>query len=261
MATTTINKLKRAKMNLAAYPNNLKGDGNYYLSIPSVNTVKQSDLVELVATSLGNKNSDEVSMVVKEFFDYVGWYLSNGYTVTTDLCNMRVVVKGSLTSAELNNSLDTDDVNLKVMYTTGSSITKYMSEAELNVDINKASTGPQIYSISSVFDSADATDGEKHDLVVGQGVVLNGKKIKVSGSAENVGIVLTNVDSGETITVDKSELYINTPTQVYFHLPIDMSTEGEWQVSLTTQSSSNSNVELKTPRTATLDDTFSVVEV
>ena len=91
-------------------------------------------------------------------------------------------------------------------------------------------------------------------------VLIQGMRLAVKGEDPSVGVLFTSVDEpGTTVLVPPADIYPNTPTKLQFNLPAEV-TEGEWNVSVTTQGASHSNVYYKEPRTFVYPETVTVGE-
>ena len=142
-----------------------------------------------------------------------------------------------------------------------------LDEAELDVEITKAATGPQLFSVADArqmeqMKLPDADTRVPIPVEAGQTCVISGRNIKVGGEGSEIGVTLRRTDgrTGDTLFFPLSKLYPNTPTRVGFVLPADVETGSTWQVTLCTQIGSNGNKLLKTPRTVTMENTFTVGE-
>ncbi|WP_349847505.1 DUF4469 domain-containing protein [Bacteroides cellulosilyticus] len=141
---------------------------------------------------------------------------------------------------------------------------QFLTDAELDVEIDKAKVGPQLFAVVSAQDAQHpdaATRGESMPVAAGETCVIKGRNLKVGGPAEaNAGITLTRQDkSGVTpIFIPAARLFPNTPTQVGFVMPAGAEEGSVWQVKLCTQLAGNGTTLLKEPRTVTMDDNFIV---
>ena len=72
--------------------------------------------------------------------------------------------------------------------------------------------------------------------------------------------ISTDGGTGTTLFFPVSKLYPNTRTRVGFVLPSDVETGSTWQVTLCTQLGNNGSKLLKSPRTVTMENTFTVGE-
>ena len=141
-----------------------------------------------------------------------------------------------------------------------------LDEAEIDVEIQKSVSGPQLFMVVSAQDvqnPAAAARGEGVPVSAGQICIIKGKNIKVGGAGDQIGVTIkrTDGDSGETFFFPISKLYPNTATQVGFVLPAGAADGSIWSVTLCTQLGSNGTAQLKEPRTATMPDNFVVGDI
>lgn len=257
---------QRAKLVLKARLNLLTKDipNDYYLTVKSQRTLTLADLAAEVAAAHGHQNASEVEMMGRELFELGAWYLSCGFALSTPLGHHHTTVSGTLLESELNAAPDRQRLKLGVSYSMSDLMRSYLAEAELDVEIDKAKVGPQLFSVVSTHDAlypAAVTRGESVPVSAGQPCILRGRNLKVGGPAESrPGITLLRMDKqGATpVFIPAERLYPNTPTQVGFVMPADAEDGSVWQLTLCTQLSGNSRQMLKEPRTVVMDDTFVV---
>ena len=127
-------------------------------------------------------------------------------------------------------------------------------------------SGPQLFAVVSAQDTqnpAAAARGEGTPIAGGQTCIAKGKKIKVGGEGDQIGVTITRQD-GDTHTTHffpPTQLYPNTLTQVGFVMPADAPDGSVWSITLCTQlSGSGATQLLKEPRTVTMADFFIVGE-
>lgn len=257
---------QRAKLVLKARENLLTKDvkNDYYLTVKSQRTLTLADLAKEVAATHGHQNQSEVEMLTRETLELAAWYLSNGFGVTTPLGYYHTTVSGTLLDSELNAAPDRSKLKLGISYAMSDLMRQSLTEAELDVEIDKAKTGPQLFSVVSAQDAQHpdaATRGESVPVASGEACIIKGRNLKVGGPAEaNAGITLTRQDKqGVTpVFIPAARLFPNTPTQVGFVMPAGAEEGSVWQVKLCTQLGSNGAQLLKEPRTVTMDDNFVV---
>ena len=259
---------QRAKLTLKALPHELtEATNDYYLNVKTQKQLTLADLAREVAATHGHQNAAEVEMLTREVLELANWYLSNGFTVTTPQGSFRTTVQGILLDTELNAAPNRDKLKLNVAYTMGDAMRQALDEAELDVEITKAATGPQLFSVADArqmeqMKLPDADTRVPIPVEPGQTCIIRGRNIKVGGTGDDIGVTLRRTDgsAGTTYFFPLSRLYPNTPTQVGFVLPAEVPEGSTWEVTLCTQISSNGSRLLKEPRTVTLDAPFVVGE-
>ncbi|MEQ3234467.1 DUF4469 domain-containing protein [Bacteroides cellulosilyticus] len=257
---------QRAKLVLKARENLLTKDvkNDYYLTVKSQRTLTLADLAKEVAATHGHQNESEAEMLAREILELGAWYLSNGFGITTPLGYHHATVSGTLLDSELNAAPDRTKLKFGVSYAMSDLMRKCLDEAELDLEIDKAKTGPQLFSVVSAQDAQHpdaATRGDSVPVAAGEACILKGRNLKVGGPAEaNAGVTLTRQDKQDVtpVFIPAARLFPNTPTQVGFVMPAGAEEGSVWQVKLCTQLGSNGAQLLKEPRTVTMDDNFVV---
>ena len=257
---------QQAKLVLKARENLLTKDikNDYYLTVKSQRTLTLADLAKEVAATHGHQNQREVEMLTRETLELAAWYLSNGFGITTPLGYYHTTVSGSLLDSELSAAPDRSKLKLGISYAMSDLMRQSLTEAELDLEIDKAKTGPQLFSVVSAQDAQHpdaATRGDSVPVAAGEACIIKGRNLKVGGPAEaNTGITLTRQDKqGVTpVFIPATHLFPNTPTQVGFVMPASAEEGSVWQVKLCTQIGANSSQLLKEPRTVVMDNNFVV---
>ena len=98
----------------------------------------------------------------------------------------------------------------------------------------------------------DVVSGEVNTRITpGGGVNLSGVKIKIAGDAPDVGLYLTEINSGIVTKFPMTSIPVNDPSKITFIVPPDFKA-GDYRLSITTQYIPNT-VLLKEPRTYVFD--------
>lgn len=260
------NNSQRAKLALKARLNLLTKDipNDYYLTVKNQRTLTLADLAREVADQHGHQNASEVEMLCRELLELGAWYLSCGFGLSTPLGYYHTTVSGTLMESELNAAPDRQRLKLGVSYSMSNLVRSALTEAEVDVEIEKAKVGPQLFSVVSTHDAlypGAVTRGESVPVAAGQPCIVRGRGLKVGGPAESKpGITLQRMDkSGAApVFIPAERLYPNTPSQVGFVMPADAEEGSVWQLTLCTQLSGSSRQMLKEPRTVVMDDAFVV---
>lgn len=262
----TKNTVKKSKLVLRAYENPLtEGDKtDYYVSPKGLGPITVEDLANDVAT-LGVRHEDPADLIRiwRAMHDRASWYITAGYTLTDSFGSYRLTSKGTLTKSELTSAPDRARLTLGVSFAMGSELRNAIDGVELAVEIEKPTTGPQLYTAVSGQDYENpeaVTRGESVPISSGGVTIVTGKSIKVGGEGPDIGLTLTRIDGdeGTTYFFTPKQLFPNTGTRVGFVMPTDAPDGSIWQVKICTQLGSNSSNLLKTPRTAVMEDYFVV---
>lgn len=259
---------QKAKLTLRAIELSITDVTNDYYVRPKLQKcLTINDIAEEVsALSPRQEDPDDIARTGNDVFDRIMWYLSSGYSVTTKMGTFRPTAKGVFYENELSSAPDRSRIQLGVGYTMSSEMRQALNDAELDVELLKSVSGPQISGIVSAYDYENveaAARGEGVPITPGEPCILRGKSLKVGGEGENIGVTITRMDgnSGETHFFGVRQLYTNKSTRVGFTLPATIENGSVWSVTLCTQLGSNGSVLLKEPRTVTMSDYFVVGEV
>lgn len=262
---------QKAKLTLQALDLTLTKDvtNDYYLH-PRVQKLLTLDDIarEVAALSTRQEDPEELARTTRAMLRRMTWYISSGYSVTTPLGTFRVTSGGVFLESELNDAPPRDRLKLGVAYTMSAEMRHALDEAEIDVEIQRTATGPQLFAVVSTHDAQHpdaATRGEGVPVTPGQTCIIRGRNLKVGGTADGVGVTITRTDSAaatppETHFFAPAALYPNTPTQVGFVLPASAPEGSVWTVKLCTQLGSNRSL-LKSPRTVEMPSFFVVGEV
>mgnify|MGYP002585249723 FL=1 len=257
---------QKAKLALKAIPLAITTDvkDDYFVSPKIQKNLSMDDLAaEVAALSTRQEDAEDIARTGNALLRRMMWYLSSGYSISTELGNFRVTAKGVLLQQELVGAPDRSRITLGVSYSMSDAMRQALADAELDIEIQKSAVGPQLYAVVSAHDAdhPDAvTRGESVPVSAGQMCVIKGRNIKVGGSGENIGVTLRRVDgsTGETVFIPVSQLYPNTSMRVGFVMPASAPDQSEWEVTLCSQLASDGHTLLKEARTAVMPDTFIV---
>jgi len=132
--------------------------------------------------------------------------------------------------------------------------------AEMRNSLKKTSVDVRGLSASGLVINSlvDAASGEENKrLTPGGGVHLRGRKMRIEGEDDGVGISLMNQSTGEVTRIARSSVMVNDPSVISFVVPPTLAT-GAYKLSLTTQFAAT-NTKLKEARTFLLDYVLNVV--
>ena len=260
---------QKAKLTLKALDLALTQDitNDCYLQPKLQKCLYMHDLAgEVAALSTRQEDVEEITRTGNQIMRRMIWYLSAGYSISTVLGYFRPTSQGVFLESELMSAPDRKRLKLGVAYSMSQEMRQALADAEIDVEIQKSVSGPQLFTVVSAQDAQNpeaAARGEGVPVSAGQACIIKGKHIKVGGADEQIGVTIrrTDGDSGETFFFPVSKLYPNTPTQVGFVLPATVADGSVWSVTLCTQLGSNGAALLKESRTATMLGNFVVGEV
>ena len=125
---------------------------------------------------------------------------------------------------------------------------KRLRETLKTVPVRIRGMAPDSSSINTVTDVATGEANKR--LTPGGMVNLRGTRIKIVGTAEGVGLWLTNQDSQEAVKIPMTSIGVNDPSKMSFVVPASLPT-GNYLLSIVTLYSGG-GAPLKEPRTTTL---------
>ena len=220
---------------------------------------------EVAALSTRQEDPEDIARMGRQLMQRMMWYLSSGYSVTLPIGYFRLTAQGLFMEDELNAAPDRSRLTLNVAYSMSEDMRAALANAEIDVEIQKSVSGPQLYGVVSAHDAqnpAAVTRGEGVPITAGQTCIIKGKNLKVGGEGAEIGVTLTRVDgsTGESVFFTPKMLYPNTATKVGFVMPASAPEGSVWSIKLCTQLGSGGTL-LKSPRTVVMDTDFVVGEV
>ena len=263
------NPTQKAKLSLKALDLALTQDvkNDYYLQPKLQKCLSMDDLArEVAALSTRQEDSEEIARIGRLLMRRAVWFLSSGYSLSTELGYFRPTARGVFLDSELNASPDRERLQLGISYSMSQEMRQALADAEIDVEIQKAASGPQLFSVVSAQDAQHpeaATRGEGVPVSAGQTCIIMCRNGKVGGTGSEIGVTITRTDgnTGTKHFFPLAQLYPNTPSQVGFVMPASAPEGSVWSVMLCTQLGSNGTALLKEPRTVTMADYFVVGEV
>lgn len=244
-----------------AYPNALTKlvSDDYYLLLQILGTLNLHDIVErLRKREIATKNVDGETFT-QNVFDEMAAASAEGYNVVTSYFRSSLSAQTVVFGADLGHPLSAERVNLRVNFNQGEGAKKAIAGTTIFVNEQTAASGPVIQS------ATDPTENKSNTLNVGGMVLLQGMRLSLKGDDASVGITfvkaeesggdrpeIESVDAtaavGDEVFIRPSEVYPNTPSNLQFILPAQV-TAGNWNVKITTQGTGSSNITTKEPRT------------
>ena len=147
---------QKAKLALKAIPYSITTDvkNDYYVSPKIQKNLSMDDLAaEVAALSTRQEDAEDIARTGNALLRRLMWYLSSGYSVSTELGSFRVTAKGVLMEAELTDAPDRSRITLGVSYSMSDAMRQALADAELDIEIQKAAVGPQLYAVVSGHDA------------------------------------------------------------------------------------------------------------
>ena len=239
-----------ATINAIAHLNQLTTDvtNDYYLTVQSRGSLDVPAIIERMRQhELPTKNVDGAAFM-ENFFNECILASQEGYHINTPFFNSSIGLEGSVLASDLGHTVGSDKVKPYLQLTQSATARKALEQSSVYIFQQSAATLPTIQSVM------DPTEGKANHLNPGAMVLIQGLRIAVKGDDPSIGITFTKVGSSSTtVKVSVEKIYPNTATKLQFVLPSEV-TDGNWEVSVTTQASASGGTLLKEPRTGVFEN-------
>lgn len=170
------------------------------------------DVIDEAADSGTMVTKTDIAAVAGIMFKVMAKMLSQGYTITTPLVNMRPSIKGAF--ANEGSSFDPAEHEVLVRYVMGPLMKEYMAKTEVE-KIEGSNKVPRI------GEFLDETSGSlESEITPGGMVVMKGSRIAVNPSMSDEGYYFIDASGAET-KVDR--IAKSTATEVIFKIPDTLS--------------------------------------
>lgn len=256
---------QKNKLKLAAREIPFSDDhaGQYYLQPRVQKCLTLEDIAaEVAALSARQEDAEDVGRILRQAVRRIMWFVSSGYSVSTELGSFRLTAQGVFAQGELGGVPDRDRLRLGVSYTMSEAMRDLLDQVEIDVEIQPSDSQPRIYGVVSTEDlqrPAEALRDGRTPLLPGRPCILKCRGVKVGGPGADAGVTLTRVDDGSgAFFFPPEQLYPNTKRKVGFVLPGDMPAGSVWSVKLCTYLGVNGVNTLKKPRVIEKEAAFSI---
>lgn len=227
-----------------AHVNNLtKEDSTDYYLIPQIiGTLGPDGIIErLRKREIATKNVDGKSFV-ETFLEECSAASAEGYNIVTSFYKSSIGLQGVVYAEDLGHPIPANRIKTLVNLTQGEGAKKAIENTTIFAYEQTGAVGPIIQAVM------DPTEMLASHLNPGSMVLIQGMRLSLKGENESVGILFTNADdSSKSVFIAPAKVYPNTSTKLQFVLPTEV-TEGKWFVTVTTQTSGNSTILTKEPR-------------
>lgn len=232
------------QINAIAHYNELTKDVTNDLYVtPQVNGVYDPDAIiaRMKKKEIATKNVDGKAFL-NNFFNECCEISAEGGNIITPFFRSSLGIQGVVYTEDLGHNIPADRLNVSLNLTAGELARKAIAGSTVYVFEQAGATGPSIQTVM------DPTEKVADHLNPGSMVLIQGMRLALKGDDASVGIRFINSDDAtKQVTIAPAKVYPNTPTNLQFTLPAEV-TEGKWLVSVTTQASGSSGTLLKTPR-------------
>lgn len=236
------------KVKAYLYDNALTEDPEDYLArVSSERSLGTSD----VCNSSVNRGGADISAAsiehgVNIFFKEMVYQLCDGYSINTGYFTASPLIKGVFKSPD--EKFDPQKHTLLFQFNQGDLLRNELSSVEVEI-LGMAETG---LSISQV---TDVKTGSVNDLLTpNRNLKITGRKIRVDGDKEGIGVYFVNQTSGESVKVDPADLVVNDPSELIIVIP--ELAAGTYKLQVITQFTGS--ILLKEPRTVLFDKVLTV---
>lgn len=172
---------QKAKLTLKALDLTLTQDvkNDFYLQPKLQKCLTVDDIArEVAALSTRQEDPEELARTCRAMMRRMTWYISSGYSVTTPLGSFHATAAGVLLESELTQAPPRDRLRLGVAYSMSAEMRQALAEAEIDVEIQRTATGPQLYAVVSAHDAQNpgaATRGQGVPVTPGQMCIIRGR--------------------------------------------------------------------------------------
>ncbi|MGV8090697.1 MAG: DNA-binding domain-containing protein [Mangrovibacterium sp.] len=230
------------------YDNPLIDHPNDYFA--RISSERSLDVAEICDSAV-SRGRAEISPVLMEhavslFLKEMAYQLCDGYSVNTGYFTASPHIKGVFTGAD--ETFDPAKHRILFRFKQGENLRKELPSVELEI-VGMADAGPGIFQVT------DVKTGSVNDLLSpNRSLKIKGRKIRVAGDNEEVGVYFVNQTSGENIRVDPSDLVTNNPSELVIVIPELKA--GTYKLQITTRYSKH--VLVRQPRTVIFDKVLTV---
>lgn len=176
--------------------------------------------------------------VVTLYERIVARFLMNGFNVNTGLFHAVPRFTGIIEKGTWNPEKN----GIYVSFIQDKVIREEIAKTEIVIEGEKA----DVMYITGVEDRSNGmTDGS---MTPGRNFAVFGAYLRVAGDNEAVGITFRKLSDNTVVTLGDDMFSTNDPGKLIFIVPADL-TDGEYELTITTQYMKNSSILRKTPRT------------
>ena len=246
-------------ISLTAYQTSFSSTaGDYYLRVKTMpNTLGIEELSTEIASRL-NVSKPLVQSVLETERDVVIDAVGSGYIVNNGFCIVQASCQGVLYKSDLAKAVVGENIRVYAQCQATQSFLNALKECDVELFKQPAVVGPWLTdAYGQTYDESGALVRIQPER--GKNIVLTGTNLKVVGTDPSIGVTFTSVTNPETtVSIPLSDITINQPQKLVFVLPTGV-TDGQWDVTVTTQYGSGGKV-IKSVRSSTLPDPIQVGE-
>ena len=230
------------------YDNPLTDNPGDYMARVSSERSLDTEKICRSAVSRGGADisADSMQHGVNLFLKEMAYQLCNGYSVNTGYFTASPLIKGVFNSPD--EAFDPARHSIIFQFNQGEILRNELPSIEVEI---MGAAGASL-GISQVVDVKTGSVNEL--LTPGRNLRISGHRIKVAGDSEETGVCFVNQASAQKIMVDKTDIVINNPSELFIIIP--GLAAGTYKLQVTTQYSGAAL--LKRPRVTVLDKVLTV---
>lgn len=222
-------------LNADLYENLLTEKPGDYTARPRITgTYRNADVANDIVAERTEYRKETIVNILTLADEKRRWAVANGRSLVDGLGQFMLSLSGGFEGD--SPVYDPDKHKISVTFTPG----KELLEALKNIDfnLNKATTGPVINQVTDV-----RTQSVNSQITSGKSAIISGVNLLIKGDDPANGVFFTPVSDGEPVKVE----YISRMTTSELIVEVPDLEEGQYQLSVTTQVSSNYQL-VKDPR-------------
>ena len=179
--------------------------------------------------------------VVSLYERIIARFLMNGYNVNTGLFyavpRFTGLIEGGRWNPEKNS--------IYVSFNQDKVLREEISKTQVVIQGEKNDV---MYILETEDKKTNLKDGS---MTPGRNFVIRGAYLKVVGDDASVGIVIRNKENDTVTKVTEDMFATNNPSELIFLVPTEL-TDGEYELTVTTQYTKGTGITLKTPRSVSI---------
>lgn len=184
---------------------------------------------------------ETLTHVVTLYERIVARFLMNGYYVNTGLFyavpRFSGIIEGGRWDSEKNS--------IYVSFSQDKVLREEIAKTDVVIQGEKND-------VMYILETEDKKTGLKdNSMSPGRNFIVRGSHIKIVGDDASVGITFRNKTSDTIVKLGDDMFAANNPSELIFLIPSELS-EGEYELTITTQYTKNSGLFLKTPRSISI---------
>lgn len=179
--------------------------------------------------------------VVTLFERVVARFLMNGYNVNTGLFYAVARITGLIEGGKWNPETN----QIYVSFRQDKVLREEIANTQITILGEKAD-------VMYILETEDRKTGLKDGrMTPGRNLAVRGAYIRVAGDDPAVGVTLRSKAEDKTVKLDADMLAVNNPSELILLIPTDL-TDGEYELTVTTQHMKGTKALLKSPRSVSI---------